>query len=360
VSQSVIIGLRWLGSRLQECIRFDHGQGIFTDEWRNVPTFVEQRLVEQNHVARTSKYDWNSVDWTKPVSQIAEEMGASPVTVYWKRRKLGIQAPRARTRHMRHRSWRYHDVDWESLDWTKNNNQLARETGIPFSTIRQNRIKLGKPNSDPRTWYSKQRKVSPEQLETVDWEHCTDTEIAHQLRVSRERIRQLRQTLCKPPCKWDKVSKSVRDMLFWMESHRAELEGKTTQEIFEAMPFPHATRGQKYYVLRMSGISYDATTTKAAISRIGKLSKQINWELPNIILSKIWGETAQHFASYRSHWNLGKAKWLMQGGFCRVTDELRAAAHAELAKANGTITPEALDQYFDAREQFIKAKSKSS
>ena len=89
---------------------------------------------------RYSSHDWSSVDWSKPTHVIAEQMGVTPMAVYYQRK-----------RHLRRRG-RTH-LDWSQVDWSKADKHIARELRCTPNAVKYQRNKrMGDPKGYPVGW----------------------------------------------------------------------------------------------------------------------------------------------------------------------------------------------------------------
>jgi len=90
---------------------------------------------------------WRAVDWTKTDVELAEAMGyRSSSSIGAIRRRIG--APKSPRWHQHRSKFREPNlVKWRSWDWSKQNAELARETGLTKERIRQIRQLLGAPQS---------------------------------------------------------------------------------------------------------------------------------------------------------------------------------------------------------------------
>ena len=78
---------------------------------------------------RRPNIEWSHVDLTRPMREIAEEIGCSVDAVKAARMRYGITRDR---------------IDWNdpSIDWSKSNSELAEELGCTRNTVRLNRLRL--------------------------------------------------------------------------------------------------------------------------------------------------------------------------------------------------------------------------
>lgn len=93
---------------------------------------------------------------------------------------------------------------WAALDWTKGNTGLAREHKQNVGTVRNWRIKLGRPEvaddivHRPTLLRPERQCVKIEKYAHLDWANKSDSELAKEVGITRERIRQIRARLGHP------------------------------------------------------------------------------------------------------------------------------------------------------------------
>lgn len=135
------------------------------------------------------RHDYSSWDWTKKNKELAEEHGASYITVCNQRRKLGM--PRV--------SGGKHYPACLSWDWSKSDTAIAREHKINVSSVSDWRARLGKPTAPRDVEPSPYGGLDCGVRETldfsgVDWS-LPDVEIAKTMHCTREYVRQKRAAL---------------------------------------------------------------------------------------------------------------------------------------------------------------------
>lgn len=265
---------------------------------------------------------WKAVDWNKTNVQIAYEMGASyPLVIKWRKIITGKSSQQVR------RLSRKHHIDWDTVDWSEGNSCLARQLGINCTEVYRARMLLNKPA--PTKNFIK-RKISQEQLDAIDWEMTKDIDIANQLGVSRERIRQLRDTLNKPDCKVHRLRSASIVAYKWLTDHREELEGKTKREISELFNASHegwANRTEFYRFLDRMGIKTDPKPSRKAKHDVDKF----NFKLPNIVLSMVYGIPTYMIANERNRWYKDRPIWRL-GGYSRLIHDKEFLAELEAEK----------------------------
>jgi len=217
-------------------------------------------------------------DWSKPDAELAEEMGFSNSSIGMIRRRIG--APKSPHFHQRRSKFREPNLaKWRSWDWTKQDAELARETGLTRERIRQIRRLLGAPKS---------------------------------LHHNRHPT-QSRQTLIK---------------LQWAAENLDRLKGLTVTEmereygIYSQSPVLRFLRAQG--VLRHGCFKHPWHL--------------MNFELPSGVLERIWKLASRLAAKYRYQKRLTAPKWALFGGLAALQrrGQLRAfnrAVRAEERKA---------------------------
>ena len=198
-------------------------------------------------------------------------------------------------------------VDWNSVDWSLNNQQIARKFGANPSIVARVRVELNKPQSPGYVKFSRCA-ISKEELNRIDWTNTADVEIAQKWNLSRERVRQIRLQLGIPASARRSRSVSPENMaiLTWIEKNRDILENMRFMDAFRMCPIVTV----KFKFKRMAdraGVKLISTS----IQRRGPLSMfPIDWNLPNLMLAYIWGLHHQRIANERSIYKKPKSKWI--------------------------------------------------
>lgn len=269
-------------------------------------------------------YDyWNGMDWTKSNMDLAGETDASYITVArWRDVITGRTNPKPPSRK--------HNIDWDSLDWSKNDSTLAKELKIPYSSVRQARIKLNKPFPSKDSY---NRVIDKDKLEAVDWVFTKNIDIARQLGCSRERIRQLRHELQKPACLVKGLGDNNTACFKWIVQHQAELEGRTRREISELFHKEYPSillRPEVYNVIRLTGIRISLEREKYR-QNSGIEWGNVNFNLPNIVLKMIYKIPQYRLANERNRYFKAKSSWHL-GGYSRLIHDERFIAELEAEK----------------------------
>lgn len=220
--------------------------------------------------------------------------------------------------------------DYSSLDWSKSNAALSRETGIGIGTLYQWRTKLNKPQAEfdrePGPTAGVVVKSIRADHALIDWTK-PDIEISKEHGFTREYARQLRAKYGKPRV--------------YVARRRYEEFLKTFEGVKE-LQFEDAA--QKF------SISYDTFRKYCAQAGIKVIPKNsglptkydwnsFDWDLPNRLLTEIWGMKFNAVASYRYRNRIHGAKfssWFIPDEFQAAVAEQKAKA-AEF-KATGKLT----------------------
>lgn len=128
------------------------------------------------------KIDWTSVDWNRATKEIATELGVGKSTVSRARRRhspetLGLFNNPKNAKEGRGRTRKY---DWDSVDWSQSNRQIARQLGASLAYISRMRGELA-PGTGPNIRWSK-----------VDWSLKTGV-LADKFQVHRSYVTMMRK-----------------------------------------------------------------------------------------------------------------------------------------------------------------------
>ena len=138
-------------------------------------------------------------------------------------------------------------------------------------------------------------RVSGENWEKVDW--CKrDAEIARELGISRERVRQVRASRGIGPSAHRAL---VHKFSKWVIAHRDKLHGLP---VYEVLKMFDCTLSQQ--VARRLLRAHNVRPHDPASRWRG-----IDWRLPNRDLARIWGTSAKYIANIRARLNVGPADW---------------------------------------------------
>jgi len=198
------------------------------------------------------------------------------------------------------------------MDWTKNNQMLAKQLGLDPQIVRYERKLRNLPNAPRTAWRCV---VTKDEIEATDWVNNRDIDLAEKWGVSRERVRQLRLVNGKPDykCKYKlgiRPRRSTIQMLDWLNLHRKEIEGKRASEVVRMIPGKTPEAGGRIKLLRKSGIKFD--WSKRYLDHDIN-PKWIDWRLPNVALGLIWGRSNYWAANRRCQTFGGPAEWTIKG-----------------------------------------------
>ena len=143
-------------------------------------------------------------------------------------------------------------------------------------------------------------RVSSSQWDEVDWSR-RDADLARELKVSRERVRQVRAERQAGPSSHRKL---VHKFVGWCKSKRGELHGQTVAAVvakFGGELSPQVARR----IMRSVGVKpHDP----------GQRWREAEWRLPNRDLADIWGASPKYVANIRARLQVGHANWDSRNG----------------------------------------------
>lgn len=127
----------------------------------------------------------------------------------------------------------------------------------------------------------------------IDWS-CQDTEIARVIRVSRERIRQIRRKRGLANSEHHHSNTATAKFLRWVKSHAAECATKTASEIAEMC-------GMEIKLQTIIQMLRDTSTpyVKKVAQQPTHPHHLMDWRLPNVVLSGIWNVSIASIANGR-------------------------------------------------------------
>jgi hypothetical protein len=193
-------------------------------------------------------------------------------------------------------------------------------------------VRALKPGSSKSSWRRQQREAYLAKWRSWDWSK-QDVELAREMGLSRERIRQIRQLLGAPRsphhgCLPATHRHNTLVALQWAIENLDRLKGLSGREL---------TR--QYGFLPCSPV-YEFLRTKGVL-RNGNYKHRwdlMNWELPSLVLERVWELPFHSAADYRFRKRPARPKWTLFGGLAALQGrgELRAynrAVQAEERKA---------------------------
>ena len=159
---------------------------------------------------RRPKLDWSKIDWTQSTSVIAQQTGIAQPTVSQQRRK---HAPDTIGRDFTGKTAKRTFHDWSKVDWSKPTSVIAHELGVNQSHVSKARMMHA-----PKTM-GQNSKTAPKGVDwsSIDWSKRTAA-IAHELGVSTstvtiQRHRYAPETIGKKTRLLITVSKGTKDTL---------------------------------------------------------------------------------------------------------------------------------------------------
>lgn len=268
--------------------------------------------------ARTKrpKHDYSSWDWTKRNIDLAREHDVSIVTVGNWRYRLG------------HSRRTIHYPACEKWDWTKSDSAIARENKVNIGSVRMWRVRLNKAaaprdfNALPTADFIPSVSQAKVDWKALDWKKA-DIQIAREIGVTRERVRQVRASLGIPKNQFHIVK---------FEAFKKQFEGR------ECLTYEEANS--------VSPISVDTFAiycSKLGITRIRKTSQHdprydlMNWDIPNVLLKDIWNiKGINSVAGHRCNHLLKKAAFrvVSVNGVPRIPAQFQTLVEAEKQKAD--------------------------
>lgn len=283
-----------------------------------------------NSTVENGSIDWSKVDWDKSNYELCTELFGPYVSNFPKKSGL-ISHYRKKFGHPKIGTFRTRTIDWKALDWSKSNNELARQINFSANVIRDYRARLGNPPSYARGGNRPRCVITDEMINAADWANVRDNQLARSWGVSRERVRQIRLERRMPAfCGVTSQMKEMQEAVLWLNEHADQLNGKYMVEIAREMP------GDRNYTwkrraLHASKVKYRrggpyAFSTKTAMAA--------NWELPNRVLVSIWGWNPKCVGSIRGRYSNKSPKWSLYGHYEGLhSEEFKKAIDDEIKKA---------------------------
>lgn len=280
-----------------------------------------KRLNKERAVLKRDYFE--GLDWSKSNMELSRETGVLPNMIGLWRYRLG--KPKVT-------KWLPDCMGW---DWSKSDTDLAVEHHTNPSTVRGLRIKINAPKAPPRAPSTYVRAVhvpTPNLRKRINWESLdwskNDMTLAKEVFRSREAVRQNRARLGKPKSAFKhRYGKFIRFAERF--KGRSELDYK---EAFAAEPL---TRGVfRDYCQHLGIVAVEPAPHNqlgfGGSRRIHPWEK-INFELPSILLEKIWRTPTNTVATWRSRHVLPPPKFRCLKG--RVPEQHKALVEAEKRKA---------------------------
>ena len=161
-------------------------------------------------------------------------------------------------------------------------------------------------------------RVSSAEWEKVDWTQ-RDADIARDLGVSRERVRQVRADRQAGPSSHRAL---VHKFVGWCKVRRGDLHGQTVAAVVAKFGGGLSQQVARR-IMRNAGVEpHDP----------GQRWREAEWRLPNRDLADIWGASPKYVANIRARLQVGHAQWDSRNG--AATDpRYRKALAGEKKKA---------------------------
>jgi len=143
-------------------------------------------------------------------------------------------------------------------------------------------------------------RVSSAEWDKVDWTE-RDADIARELGVSRERVRQVRADRQAGP---SSHRLTVRKFVGWCKARRKELHGQTVAAVVAKFG---------------GGLSQQVARRIMRAARVephdpGERWREAEWRLPNRDLAEIWDASPKYVANIRARLQVGHAQWDSRNG----------------------------------------------
>jgi len=269
--------------------------GNLTDEtFAGALKLMGHKIPRQTYYTPVPKSDIDpaTIDWDKPNNMLSAELNIPAINISKLRHKFGRRKLfNAKTAH----------VNWRQLDWTKNNQELSRELGISITSIVKQRLRLG--HAQPIN-PQKNRAVTQEMIEAVDWSICHDSHLAKQWGITRERVRQIRQQNQKPKCQLNTCDSLTMEFEKWLLDNESTVTGMLAAEVANMSPST-LNKSRKFYVMKRTRIPFIFKRFREHSS----INLPINWYLPNVFIESIWNKSHNWAASTRNRFSLPKAEF---------------------------------------------------
>jgi hypothetical protein len=227
-------------------------------------------------------------------------------------------------------------VDWPAIDWSKNNSEIAAELGIGINNVLKYRAKLGQKNPFTPQAARPHRTVTKEMIESANWLEDRDVDICQKWGVTRERVRQIRIENKKPECIYQ--GRYGLPLLKAINANRAELIGLDLVDIAAKLTPVVGTIKRSSLVSALKFLGVEFKTKRLRYSNMKYPRDEMNWDLPNIVLAKIYGCSTSCIANARSRDCKPHPKWRLGGffkGFLTVDFTDALVREINLAKTHG-------------------------
>jgi len=274
--------------------------------------------------------DWSVVDWSKTDKALAFDLNVPTIVVSFYRKAVG------RPKSVSSR------VNWKSIDWNKNNQQISFETKTPLQKVSVARSIVGHPPIKNSVLCAangqNNRVITDEMIAAINWEFEKDFHIARQWRVSRERVRQIRQERGLPACLINLIENRSIEVQKWLLENKDRISGMLSSIVARECPTDLPIT-RKLDIMRSTSIPFVWVPLKRSAADV----LPINWGLPNLVINAVWNKCCNWAASNRYKYQKEKStvKYISQGRWGRIsvcdlvkTDgEIRSLVVAEIDKA---------------------------
>lgn len=152
------------------------------------------------------------------------------------------------------------------------------------------------------------KKITDTMLQEADWLNNTDSMLSRKWNVSRERVRQIRNNFGAPKCIYFQKREKTKKNIIWLNENREKLQTEYARRVVEQMP--EKTDMMAGYKL-LKSVKFSCNFSQGWRSNVNY--SNMNWNLPNIVLGKIWGAKAYNFATIRHRTQKGSPKWRVNG-----------------------------------------------
>jgi hypothetical protein len=190
-------------------------------------------------------------------------------------------------------------VDWSSVDWSKQNRDIAEELERSPCHVCTMRKRLGRPR--PKYWYKpKSHPAYLERWRKVDW-RLTNVVIARQMGVSQQRVHEIRRLLKQPKATIKPLRPAVLARLNRVRSNLHRLRGLTMTQAARLLGMKLNSRSTARQYLDQQGVLRDGTRKHPW--------HLMNFRLGNTALAGIWEIDRGIVASFRSRQKIGPPRW---------------------------------------------------
>lgn len=168
-------------------------------------------------------------------------------------------------------------------------------------------------------------RVSGDEWEKVDW--CKrDAEIARELNISRERVRQVRTARGIGPSAHRAL---VHRFSKWVAANREKLHGLPVYEVLKMFDC-NLSQQVARRLLRAHNVKPHDPASRW---------RNVDWRLPNRDLARIWSTSAKYIANIRARLAAGPAEWDAKSSRIGDSIQYQQALAQEMIKSRGSRKP---------------------